>query len=90
MAENNETKTTGTILSDIAKAVFGGEPKEQFIKGALLGGAVAFLLTNKTAQEAIFKTIVRLGTAGAEAFEEMKDRFEEAKAQVEAEQTKEG
>ncbi|MDR0747563.1 MAG: hypothetical protein LBE89_06710 [Helicobacteraceae bacterium] len=87
---NDEQKTANSMLSDIAKAIFGGEPREQFIKGALLGGAAAFLLTNKSAQEAIFKAIVRLGTAGAEAFEEMKDRFEEAKAQVEAEQIKEG
>ncbi|MDR1450770.1 MAG: YtxH domain-containing protein [Helicobacteraceae bacterium] len=78
IAEN----AASSFVSDIANAIFGGSSKEQFIKGALIGGAAAYLLTNEAAQKALFKAAVRFGAAGARAFGEMKDRFEDAKAEL--------
>ncbi len=55
-----------------------------FIKGALIGAVATYLLTNESAQKAIFKTVAK----GAEVFqsgiEEMKERMEDAKAELEA------
>lgn len=55
-----------------------------FIKGALIGAAATYLLTNKNAQQ----TIMKAASKGTELFqagmEEMKERFEDAKAQMEA------
>lgn len=57
-----------------------------FVKGALIGAAVTFLLTNKGAQE----TIMKAASKGSELFqagmEELKERYEDAKAQMEANQ----
>ncbi|WP_419774763.1 YtxH domain-containing protein [Halarcobacter sp.] len=57
-----------------------------FVKGALVGAAVTFLLTNKGAQE----TIMKAASKGTELFqagmEELKERYEDAKAQMEANQ----
>lgn len=55
-----------------------------FVKGALIGAAVTYLLTNKNAQQ----TIMKAASKGTEMFqagmEEIKERFEDAKAQMEA------
>lgn len=55
-----------------------------FIKGALIGAAVTFLLTNKGAQD----TIMNAASKGSELFqagmEEIKERYEDARAQMEA------
>ncbi len=55
-----------------------------FVKGALLGAAVTFLLTNKGAQE----TLMKAASKGTELFqagmEELKERYEDAQAQMEA------
>jgi len=55
-----------------------------FIKGALIGAVATYLLTNESAQKAIFKSVAK----GAEMFqagiEEMKERVEDAKAELEA------
>lgn len=57
-----------------------------FLKGALVGAAVTFLLTNKGAQESIMKA----ASKGSELFqggmEELKERYEDAKAAMEAKQ----
>lgn len=87
--ENENANNISSALNDIANAIFGGSSKEQFIKGAIIGGLAAYLLTNKAAQEAIFKTAIRFGASSAQLFGEIKDRFEDAKAEVEAELTKE-
>ena len=54
-----------------------------FIKGALIGAAVTFLLTNKGAQE----TLMNAASKGNELFqagmEEIKERYEDARASME-------
>ncbi len=64
----------------------GGFNNGDFVKGALIGAAVTFLLTNKGAQESIMKA----ASKGTELFqagmEELKERYEDARAQMEANQ----
>ncbi len=80
------------ITSNIAESVsnintdnvLSGINTNDFIKGALIGAVATYLLTNESAQKAIFKTVAK----GAEVFqsgiEEMKERMEDAKAELEA------
>ena len=55
-----------------------------FIKGALIGAVATYLLTNETAQKAIFKTIAKGTDMFQAGIEEMKERMEDAKAEIEA------
>lgn len=55
-----------------------------FIKGALLGAAVTFLLTNKNAQNTIFGAIAKGNEFFQAGMEELKERYEDMKAQKEA------
>lgn len=55
-----------------------------FIKGALIGAAVTFLLTNKNAQQTIFKAASKGSELFQAGMEEIKERFEDAKAQMDA------
>lgn len=55
-----------------------------FVKGALIGAGVAFLLTNKTTQKAIFNGFSKGSELVQAGIEELKERMEDAKAQMEA------
>ena len=57
-----------------------------FIKGALLGAAVTYLLTNKNAQETIMKAFGKGSEFFSAGIEELKERYEDAKAQMQAQQ----
>lgn len=57
-----------------------------FVKGALIGAAVTFLLTNKGAQDSIMKAVSKGNELFQAGMEEMKERYEDAKAQMEANQ----
>jgi hypothetical protein len=59
---------------------------QKFLMGALIGAAGAYLLTNEKAQKAIFKTVAKGGAMFSAGLEEMKERFEDAQAELEAEQ----
>ncbi|MCV6608057.1 MAG: YtxH domain-containing protein [Campylobacterales bacterium] len=56
-----------------------------FVKGALIGAVGAYLLTNENAQKAIFKTLAGGASMFQAGIEEMKERMEDAKAELEAE-----
>ena len=56
-----------------------------FLKGALIGAVGAYLLTNENAQKTIFKTVAKAGDMFGAGMEEMKERMEDAKAELEAE-----
>ena len=58
----------------------------QFLLGTLIGVAGAYLLTNEKAQKTIFKTVAKGGAMFSAGLEEMKERFEDAQAELEAEQ----
>ena len=55
----------------------------EFLTGALLGAAAAYILTNKTAQEAILQGFVKMGNLFSAGIEELKERYEDAKASAE-------
>lgn len=55
-----------------------------FLKGVLLGAGAAYILSNPKAQETLFKAIIK-GTSLLNAgIEELKERFEDVKAELEA------
>ncbi|MCG8549715.1 MAG: hypothetical protein MI799_04850 [Desulfobacterales bacterium] len=56
-----------------------------FWKGAILGAGVALLVTNETVQKAVIKTVSKGMAAASAGVEELKEKFEDAKAEVEAE-----
>lgn len=58
----------------------------KFLLGAVVGAVGAYLLTNENAQKAIFKTIAKGSALFSAGIEEMKERFEDAKAEMEASQ----
>ena len=59
-----------------------------FWKGALLGAAVAMLVTNESVQKGVVKTVSKLTAAAQSGIEEMKEKFEDAKAEAVAESGK--
>lgn len=56
-----------------------------FWKGAILGAGVALLATSETVQKAVVKTVSKGMAAASAGVEELKEKFEDAKAEVEAE-----
>lgn len=65
-------------------SLFGFLNNAEFLKGALIGAAAGYLLTNEKAQKAIFKTLAKGTQAVQMGVEEMKERFEDAKAEMES------
>lgn len=51
-----------------------------FVKGALIGAALTYILTNKNAQENIFKVFEKGKDFISAGVEELKERIEDAKA----------
>jgi hypothetical protein len=56
-----------------------------FWKGVILGTGVALLVTSETVQRAVVKTVSKGMAAASAGVEELKEKFEDAKAEVEAE-----
>lgn len=80
---STETKNEAGMLSN-PENMFGAFNTKQFVVGALIGAVGAYLLTNEKAQKNLFKTIAK-GTEMFQAgIEEMKERFEDAKAELAA------
>lgn len=65
-------------------SLFGSFDSSDFLKGALIGAAAGYLLTNEKAQKAIFKTVAKGTQMLQMGVEEMKERFEDAKAEMES------
>ena len=57
----------------------------QFWTGAAIGAAVALLLTNETVQKGVMKTATKVMAAASAGVEEIKEKFEDAKAEAVAE-----
>ncbi|MBS5829116.1 MAG: YtxH domain-containing protein [Campylobacter concisus] len=55
-----------------------------FVKGLLLGGIAAYVLTNPKAQECVFKAIIKGGELINAGIEELKERFEDVKAELDS------
>lgn len=76
-AQNLEAKDTNSpsLLNNLATG--------DFVKGALIGAALGYILTNEKAQKAIFSTIAKGTSLLQMGVEEMKERYEDAKASIE-------
>lgn len=64
--------------------ILAGIDTGDFVKGALIGAVATYLLTNESAQKAIFKTVAKGTELFQSGIEEMKERMEDAKAELEA------
>ncbi|HOB63380.1 MAG TPA: hypothetical protein PKI41_14870 [Candidatus Competibacteraceae bacterium] len=58
---------------------------ERFVKGAITGAAVTFLLTNDTVQKNAIKSLVKIWNMFQGGFEEVKERFKDAEAEIKTE-----
>jgi hypothetical protein len=56
----------------------------RFVKGALIGGLAAYLLTNDNVQQAAIKSSVKVWAMLQGGIEEMKERFRDAEAELHA------
>lgn len=73
---------------DSGLASFFNFRDERFLRGAITGAALTFLLTNEGVQKNTIRSLVRMWSTLQGGFEEMKERFQDAEAEVQAEQHK--
>jgi hypothetical protein len=57
---------------------------KDMLTGALVGAAATYILTNENVQKILFKGIVGFNEFISGGFDELKERFEDAKAEYEA------
>ncbi|MCD4758409.1 MAG: YtxH domain-containing protein [Arcobacteraceae bacterium] len=79
---NTQTNPQATTMDSL----LGSFDTTNFLKGALIGAVGAYLLTNENAQKTIFKTFAKGADMFGAGIEELKERMEDAKAELEAEQ----
>ncbi|TLD87895.1 YtxH domain-containing protein [Helicobacter sp. MIT 05-5294] len=71
------------IFSQNFNGLLGGDnAQKDFLKGALIGAVATFILTNENAQRAIFKGFAKVSSLFESGIEELKERYEDAKAEV--------
>jgi hypothetical protein len=58
---------------------------EHFVKGAITGAAITFLLTNDSVQKNAIKSLVKFWSMLQGGVEEIKERFQDAEAEIKAE-----
>lgn len=58
----------------------------RFLKGAVIGGIAAYLLTNDNVQQALIRNSVKVWALFQGGVEEMKERFRDAEAELHASQ----
>jgi len=81
----NEAKNEGGMFSNAnPEHLLSAFNTKQFVIGALIGAVGAYLLTNEKAQKNLFKTIAKGSEMFQAGIEEMKERFEDAKAELAA------
>lgn len=81
-AFNTTTQTTQTTQTN--NSLFGSTTQRDFILGAVIGAAASFILTNENAQKAILKGFAKVTSLFEMGIEEIKERYEDAKAEVNA------
>ncbi len=55
---------------------------DQFWKGAILGAAVVFIVTNDTVQKALMSGVAKLWTTAQAGIEELKEKYQDVKAEM--------
>jgi hypothetical protein len=76
--DKKEKKANKKSVLDTNFGFKGGD----FIVGAAIGAAAAYILTNKQASDALLKALAKGTNFFQAAYEEMKERFEDAKAEA--------
>ena len=82
----NPNENPKQVAENNNQGLYGGLNTGDFVKGALLGAALTYLLTNKGAQQNIMKAVSKGSELFQAGMEEMKEKFEDAKAEMEARQ----
>ncbi|MGI0406410.1 YtxH domain-containing protein [Helicobacter himalayensis] len=80
----NSTNSTNGIANTLNSFFNSGNTQQDFLKGALIGAVATFILTNEDAQRAIFKGFAKLSSLFEMGIEELKERYEDAKAEVDS------
>ncbi|MDY0321208.1 MAG: YtxH domain-containing protein [Arcobacteraceae bacterium] len=65
-------------------SILGAFDTKNFLVGAVIGVLGTYILTNENAQKTIFKTIAGGSQMFQAGIEELKERYEDAKAELEA------
>ena len=81
----NQNTNTQNTTSAISSFLNSGNSQTDFLKGAFIGAVATFILTNKDAQKAIFKGFAKISSLFEMGIEELKERYEDAKAEVDSE-----
>ncbi|NQY94101.1 MAG: YtxH domain-containing protein [Campylobacteraceae bacterium] len=81
---NAKSKTNASGPVDAVQSALGGFNSSDFLKGALIGAAAAYLLSNKKVQESLFKTVAKGSSMFQMGMEELKERYEDAQAEFES------
>ena len=81
----NQNTNTQNTTSAISSFLNSGNSQTDFLKGAFIGVVATFILTNKDAQSAIFKGFAKISNLFEMGLEELKERYEDAKAEVDSE-----
>jgi len=69
-----------------AMPVANANNTSRFVKGVLIGAAVAYILSNEKVQQATIKTAVKTWSLMQGGVEEMKEKFRDAEAELHAAQ----
>ncbi len=81
---NQNANTQNSATSAISSFLNSGNSQTDFLKGAFIGAVATFILTNKDAQSAIFKGFTKISNLFEMGIEELKERYEDAKAEVDS------
>lgn len=79
----------GYAMANVAPAsadssLFSSLTSSRFLKGLVIGGAAAYLLTNDQVQRAVIKGTVKVWTLVQGGVAELKERFHDAEAEIRA------
>ncbi len=83
--QNAQNSTNANSTTNMLSSFFNsGNSQQDFLKGAFIGAVATFILTNKDAQRAIFKGFAKISSLFEMGIEELKERYEDAKAEVDS------
>ncbi len=80
----NQSTNSQNTTNAISSFFNSGNTQQDFLKGAFIGAVATFILTNKDAQKAIFKGFAKISNLFEMGIEELKERYEDAKAEVDS------
>lgn len=80
---DNTPNANNPYINTTNNSIFNsGNAQRDFIVGTLIGAAASFILTNENAQKALLKGFAKLSSLFEMGVEELKERYEDAKAEV--------